>query len=748
MSSKWGDAWVPTTTTTALDRIRDTLSNARSPVKGAVQPADKNDASFYADPTVPLSLFLVDGVLPASRTEEGNGDGGDDDGPLRKCPLDATVSPTKPASGPSSTSSSSSSLRPAWEVPPVDKKSGRIVDQPLTFHARIKSSGYGQQPAQKMQQRKPGKIALPATLRSSSAPKAAGRQRDIMPSSSSEGARLRSYPMDCGPTTQHQPHNDHPAAAPVFGLAFCNDASQLVLHTADATPTTVRLPVHRFPGDGGRRFLGHDGRVTSAVFSHSGQRLLTASEDGTAMVWSAAKGAVTAAAADGPLVVISHHRHQPSNPPAAANANGSGSGSGGGRGYSTSIVGAFQPLSDKDKNPRNRPFGAPVCGATFFYMDKFILLAVKASVMLYTYASDKEEHAPAAPRAAPLRSGSLTTLDALRRNHSRGRYLRAALWGLEPAQQVTALAAVNSVKSPLAFCATSDRRLHVLDAAVGCVARSMDCGHDRAVHAIALPSPSVYASLPMDGYDVFATAATDNAVALWDLRTPAVVMRYTYVEGHPWLYFATFAASSYITSPHLTSHHHLTSPHLTSSPHLIPLLSIIRAQWAREPSLRAGDLRAQPVPALPGGRFRGPRSPRRRRAHRHRAGAPHRRPRHRHRRRLQSTLPTARGRLPRRQSPLLHRPIHRYRRPVMRGQDMIGYLDIYVCMCRSGAPCTWKNIYCGISLRVRVRVRVRVCACACACVFTCPPSSALAAPRRRSARWSGTWRARTKSSPW
>ena len=538
--SKWGDAWVPpsgtATTANTLDRIRETLSNARSPSKESAQQQAASAAptwasdSFYGDPSVPLSLFVVDGVLPASRAESS-------DGVVTKSPLDVAVAtPPKPiaataATPSSSSSSSSSSLRPAWEVPPVDKKTGRIVDQPLTFHARIKSSGYGQQPAQKMQPRKPGKIALPApTLRSSSAPRAAGRHpaaHSSSSSSSSEGARLRAYPMDCGPTTQHQPHNDLAAGAPVFGVAFCNDASQLVLHTADATPTTVRLPVHRFGGDGGRCFRAHNGRVTSAMFSHSGQRLLTASEDGTAMVWSAAKGAVAAAAADGPLVVISHDRHQP----AATTTTGATAATttgGGERGYSTSIVGAFQPVSHKEKNSRNRPFGAPVCAATFFYMDKFILLAVKASVMLYSYASEKEE-AAAAPRTASLRPGSLTTLDALRRNHSRGRYLRAALWGLEPAQQVTALASVNSAKSPLAFCATSDRRLHVLDAAVGCVARSMDCGHDRAVHSIALPAPSVYASLPMDAYDIFATAATDNAVALWDLRTPAVVMRYT---GH------------------------------------------------------------------------------------------------------------------------------------------------------------------------------------------------------------------------
>ena len=31
----------------------------------------------------------------------------------------------------------------------------------------------------------------------------------------------------------------------------------------------------------------------------------------------------------------------------------------------------------------------------------------------------------------------------------------------------------------------------------------------------------------MDSYGLFATAATDNAVSIWDVRDPSVVMRYT-----------------------------------------------------------------------------------------------------------------------------------------------------------------------------------------------------------------------------
>ena len=53
-------------------------------------------------------------------------------------------------------------------------KHGRIADQPLTFHAKVKSSGYGQPTPTTSQKlappRKPGKIALPLTLRSHTTP--------------------------------------------------------------------------------------------------------------------------------------------------------------------------------------------------------------------------------------------------------------------------------------------------------------------------------------------------------------------------------------------------------------------------------------------------------------------------------------------------------------------------------------------------------------------------------------------------
>jgi WD40 repeat protein len=74
-----------------------------------------------------------------------------------------------------------------------------------------------------------------------------------------------------------------------------------------------------------------------------------------------------------------------------------------------------------------------------------------------------------------------------------------------------------------ASCSFSYRYISILDATTGSIARAVECGHSRAVHHIALPRPSVHVPLSPDAYNCFLTAATDNAIRLWDLRAPSCV---------------------------------------------------------------------------------------------------------------------------------------------------------------------------------------------------------------------------------
>ena len=55
----------------------------------------------------------------------------------------------------------------------------------------------------------------------------------------------------------------------------------------------------------------------------------------------------------------------------------------------------------------------------------------------------------------------------------------------------------------------------------------MDAPHERSIHCIALPQPSVFAQLDQAAYNTFATASMDNSILVWDLRAPTVTYRYT-----------------------------------------------------------------------------------------------------------------------------------------------------------------------------------------------------------------------------
>lgn len=141
-------------------------------------------------------------------------------------------------------------------------------------------------------------------------------------------------------------------------------------------------------------------------------------------------------------------------------------------------------------------------------------------------------------------SGSSNDLKRLYNElNSNGRYRCAHAFDHSPGQgpgqgqgpgNVTAMACMNSVASPLLLSATSDRRLLLLDAAVGKTARTLSAEagtfpHDRAAHCIALPQPSMHttSAIAPSEYSVFATAAIDNSVTLYDIRVPrCAVVRY------------------------------------------------------------------------------------------------------------------------------------------------------------------------------------------------------------------------------
>jgi WD40 repeat protein len=122
----------------------------------------------------------------------------------------------------------------------------------------------------------------------------------------------------------------------------------------------------------------------------------------------------------------------------------------------------------------------------------------------------------------------------IKRLQSAGMYQQVGSWstsstsegtGVSSVGCLTALACVNSVHCPLIFAASSDRRLHVLDVSTGKFSRQLESPHERSIHCIALPHPSVHVQASRGAYDLFATAAIDGVVAVWDLRAPTCVSR-------------------------------------------------------------------------------------------------------------------------------------------------------------------------------------------------------------------------------
>lgn len=70
--------------------------------------------------------------------------------------------------------------------------------------------------------------------------------------------------------------------------------------------------------------------------------------------------------------------------------------------------------------------------------------------------------------------------------------------------------------------------LNIFDAAVGGVVRRVESPHDKNIHCIALPRPSIHVSVDgAEAYNSFLTSATDNVISLWDIRAPSCVARYS-----------------------------------------------------------------------------------------------------------------------------------------------------------------------------------------------------------------------------
>ncbi|PNW86908.1 hypothetical protein CHLRE_02g100800v5 [Chlamydomonas reinhardtii] len=358
-------------------------------------------------------------------------------------------------------------------------RSGGGGDKPVTFHAKVKSSGYGVlQPSTQLGRAPPPPVKL--------APRAAAAS-----AVNRHMAAARAYPLDCGPLLSHQTRNTlpggaaaHPGGA-IVRVAYSSDAGRLLTASVNRTARVLKLPLSRWGGEG-TDLLGHGGPLHGADWSREGTLALTASADRTARLWDAACAQ--------PLLEISHLHHQPPARPT-------------GPGGAPAMPPPAPPSPAAAAKSPNPPLQHEVRAARFVYMDQFIALAAGNKLLLYRYKLAGEPD---------------SDIERLRARHS----YRLVGSHTSSAQTLTDFSALNCFLSPLAVTAASHRGLELVDLAVMRPVAAVAEAHSRPVGCVAQAgSASLFAAHPREAAELFATSAPDNAVKLWDVRAPSRCVR-------------------------------------------------------------------------------------------------------------------------------------------------------------------------------------------------------------------------------
>ncbi|KAL1500076.1 hypothetical protein AB1Y20_012750 [Prymnesium parvum] len=346
------------------------------------------------------------------------------------------------------------------------RAASKPADQPVMFHKKVTSSGYGAPPVMALHAGGPS-AAKAAAARARSAATGRGGLRRPTPA---RGAMR--YPQQVNNSAA--PH----LGAPALRLAFSPDATRLAVATADGAVALVRLPTRRSAGRKVPSLVGHNAALSSVQWSHSGRLLLTASADGSAAMWDVWHDHPPST----PLLHFARVRHSPGM-----------------------LLSEHRPA----KESTNPPFDAEVRQAGFYYLDQFVLLASGNGLHLYSYSLQRTP-----------------TDDANRAAELRHKYRLQYRWAHPQAHGITCFSAANSFLSPVVLLGGSDRSVNVLNLATGQQVTSIPDAHERQVHMVRLFENSAYENTPLSSHELFLTAAVDGVVKLWDLRVATCVRRF------------------------------------------------------------------------------------------------------------------------------------------------------------------------------------------------------------------------------
>ncbi|ETV99691.1 hypothetical protein, variant [Aphanomyces invadans] len=415
-------------------------------IASAFQPCvTRLQAQLSRGPLVPAVDELANGATSA---EAGDG---------------RTTLSMVPQSAPPPTSILCLSPLQLQDVAPPSKSSKR--DQPVTFHTRIKSSGYGPTDSKK----KPS-ASLKFQRLKTRPPSSQSTNQLNDDSPISPPPLLPSYPIACNRVSRLDPTKtklkwhrgcvnriEYSADGAGFASAGNDRLAQVTFSKSSKPfkPTPTGQPIV---------LMGHEHYVRTVRWSHSGRYLLTTSADRTARIWGVPSDAAS-------LTI----------PSAAASS---------------------------------RAPGLDITDAAFYYMDKFVVVAMANKIKIFQYVvDDRHVH-------------HVKTTDVARlENHSKAKVVAA--YNLDSIKAVTSIACANSSLSHLLVAAASDKSVRVVDVAVSKTVRVIPAAHaTRAAHTVVVPQASPYVAHSPDVYNLVLSAACDNAMHLWDVRADNCVLRF------------------------------------------------------------------------------------------------------------------------------------------------------------------------------------------------------------------------------
>ena len=123
--------------------------------------------------------------------------------------------------------------------------------------------------------------------------------------------------------------------------------------------------------------------------------------------------------------------------------------------------------SGSDGSTRNKPFHDTVTNSIFYYMDKFVIITVKASIYMYTYTlqndidgDNSNNNSSNSIRRRNSSSSSIydATNKILNHDYYCGNYRLLHKWDLSSkTHNICAMACLNSTLSPYVFCSTTNK---------------------------------------------------------------------------------------------------------------------------------------------------------------------------------------------------------------------------------------------------------------------------------------------------